>query len=322
MGNLNEVTRVAQDLKLKLNEVVFGQEEVLDKIIVTVLCGSHALLTGAPGLAKTTLVKNLALALNCEYKRIQFTPDLTPFDILGGDTIEFDTKNPDIKKVVFAPGPLFSQFILADEINRASPRTQSALLEAMQERQISIAGISKKLPEPFFVFATQNPIENEGTFPLPEAQLDRFLLHVEISYPSFEAEVKIALLPQNSQTCSPLQNAEVLLNARKTIENMLIDEKLIRAIVHLVRNTRPQETTLSLVKNYLEYGASPRASQSLLMASKAYAVLQGAAEVSFEHVKKMAVSVLTHRCIANYKFMSENKNMANIIEEIVDETIF
>ncbi|MES2614875.1 MAG: MoxR family ATPase [Bdellovibrionota bacterium] len=321
MTNLLEIHSAAKNLKNQLKQAIFGQDDVLDKIIVTILCGGHALVTGAPGLAKTTIVKALACSLNCEYKRIQFTPDLTPFDILGGDTIEFDAKNPDIKRIVFAPGPLFSQFILADEINRASPRTQSALLEAMQERQISVGGVSKKLPDSFFVFATQNPIENEGTFPLPEAQLDRFLLNIEIDYPDLESEVKIAMLPQNTTPFSTIENFSILLEARKQIESMFIDEKLIYAIVRIVRNTRPEESKLSIAKNYFEYGASPRASQSLLMASKAFAVLQGAQEVSFTHIKAMAACVLKHRCIVNYKCMSENKNVLDIIKQIVEETI-
>lgn len=313
--------QAAHELKSKLKQVIYGQDSVLDKIIVTILCSGHALITGAPGLAKTTIVKTLAHSLNCEYKRIQFTPDLTPFDILGGDTIEFDSKNPDIKRIVFSPGPLFSQFILADEINRASPRTQSALLEAMQERQISINGITKKLPDSFFVFATQNPIENEGTFPLPEAQLDRFLLNIEISYPDLESEVRIASLAQDTQQIEPIADASILLNARKEIEAMPIDEKLIYGIVRIVRNTRPEESKLAIAKEYFEYGASPRASQSLLIASKAFAVLQGDSQVSFKHVKEMATSVLKHRCIVNYKCISENKNVTNIIQEIAEETI-
>lgn len=321
MTNLNDIINAAKELKLKLKEIIFGQDDVLDKMIITILCSGHALITGAPGLAKTTIVKSLAAILNCEFKRIQFTPDLTPFDILGGDTIEFDEKNPDIKRIVFAPGPLFSQFILADEINRASPRTQSALLEAMQERQISIGGDSKKLPNSFFVFATQNPIENEGTFPLPEAQLDRFLLNIEIGYPDLESEVKIAKLAHHTQQSSPIVDSRVLLNAREEIEKVGIDDKLITGIVRIVRNTRPEETSLSVAKNYFEYGASPRASQSLLIASKALAVLKGDSQVSFKHVKEIAASVLKHRCIVNYKCLSENKNVLDIINQIVEETV-
>ncbi len=275
MENLEKIFKASEELTTELKKNIFGQDKVIEQMIVTILCGSHALITGAPGLAKTTLVKNIALALNCEFKRIQFTPDLTPFDILGGDTIQFDENNPDIKRIVFSPGPLFSQFILADEINRTSPRTQSALLEAMQERQISIGGYSKKLPEPFFVFATQNPIENEGTFPLPEAQLDRFLMNIEVPYPDFNSEVKITMLSQQEQKTTSLLNASILLNARKSIETVVMDEQLIKGIVRLVRNTRPSESQLSVAKEYLEFGASPRASQSLFIASKALAVIRG-----------------------------------------------
>ena len=321
MTKINEIFETANQLKLNLKEVIFGQDDIIDKLIVCLLSRGHGLMTGAPGLAKTTLIKNLALCLNCDFKRIQFTPDLTPFDILGGDTIEFDSKNPDIKKIVFAPGPLFSSFILADEINRASPRTQSALLEAMQERQISLGGKTKQLPDDFFVFATQNPIENEGTFPLPEAQLDRFLLNIDMDYPSFEAEVKVASLSYNAPFCTPFEKAHILLEARSEVEKIKIDEKLLSGIVRIVRNTRPQESKIPLVQNYFEYGASPRASQSLLIASKAMALLKGAQEVTFEHVKQVAVNVLKHRCIMNYKCMAENKNVAHLIQEVVEETI-
>jgi MoxR-like ATPase len=177
------------------------------------------------------------------------------------------------------------------------------------------------LPDSFFVFATQNPIENEGTFPLPEAQLDRFLLNIEISYPDLESEVKIASISQKNQTSNPIQNSNILLTARNEIEALNIDEKLIYGIVRIVRNTRPEETSLSIAKNYFEYGASPRASQSLLMASKALAVLRGDSQVTFKHVKEMASSVLKHRCVVNYKCMSENKNVLDIIQQIVEETI-
>ncbi|MEY3902379.1 MAG: hypothetical protein RL189_1685, partial [Pseudomonadota bacterium] len=208
--DLNQLRENAQELRRLLGSKVLGQPQVIDLVIMTVLCGGHALLTGAPGVAKTTLVRSLAQALGCGYKRIQFTPDLTPFDILGGDTIQFDEKNPDIKKIAFVAGPIFAPFILADEINRASPRTQSALLEAMQERQVSLGGQTRPLPRPFFVFATQNPIENEGTFPLPEAQLDRFLVNIDVGYPNFETELQVAVLSAAEKELSSLPAANLV----------------------------------------------------------------------------------------------------------------
>jgi MoxR-like ATPase len=321
MNSFDEIYKVLSQVKTELKKNIFGQDNVLEKILVTILCKGHALITGAPGLAKTTIVKTVAQLLNCEFSRIQFTPDLTPYDILGGETIEFDKNNADIKKIVFSAGPIFSEFILADEINRASPRTQSALLEAMQENQISIAGKSRPLPSSFFVFATQNPIENEGTFPLPEAQLDRFLIEIPIRYPDLESEVKISQMSENKEKINSIQNSKILLNAREQIEKMTIDENLIYAIVRLVRNTRPEDTSLTFVREYFEFGASPRASQSLLISSKALAAVRGDSQVSFEHVKEMAPYVLKHRCIANYKCVAQNIEPTDLINQITKEII-
>lgn len=321
MPDFQETSYASQKLVELLNSKVFGQSEIIEHIVIAVICNEHALLTGAPGVAKTTLVRNLASALGNKYKRIQFTPDLTPFDILGGDTIQFDDKDPNLKKIVFTPGPIFSPFILADEINRASPRTQSALLEAMQERQVSIGGVSRPLPYPFYVFATQNPIENEGTFPLPEAQLDRFLLNLEIPYPDFESEVKIASLPKKMEDLSVAPFADVLLNSRKTVENISISDALLNGVVRIVRNTRPQDSKLNVAKDYLDFGASPRATQALLIASKAIALIRGKTEVQFEHIAEVAPAVLRHRCIMNFRSLSEKRSSSNIINQIVQETI-
>ena len=321
MPDFQETSHASQKLVELLNNKVFGQSEIIEHIVVAVICNEHALLTGAPGVAKTTLVRNLASALGNKYKRIQFTPDLTPFDILGGDTIQFDEKDPNFKKIVFTPGPIFSPFIIADEINRASPRTQSALLEAMQERQVSIGGISRALPSPFYVFATQNPIENEGTFPLPEAQLDRFLLNLDIPYPDFDSEVKIASLPKKMEDLSLVPFANTLLNSRETVENISISKELLNGVVRIIRNTRPQESKLNVAKEYLDFGASPRATQALLIASKAIALLRGKTEVQFEHIAEMAPAVLRHRCIMNFRSHTEKRSSSNIINQIVQETI-
>jgi MoxR-like ATPase len=316
-----ELGALARQLLDGLSSKVFGQNHVIEQVVLTVLCGGHALLTGAPGVAKTTLVRNLASSLGCGYKRIQFTPDLTPFDILGGDTIQFDEHNPDIKRVVFSPGPIFAPFILADEINRASPRTQSALLEAMQEKQVSIAGATRPLPRPFYVFATQNPIESDGTFPLPDAQLDRFLVNIEVPYPDADAELRIALLPGQFDDLQAFQHAPSLFSNRQLVESMPARQELLEAIVRIVRNTRPESSALKVTKNYLEYGASPRASQALVIASKALALLRGDKEVTLEHVFSIAPSVLRHRCVMNFKAISERKAVAEVIEEILKETV-
>lgn len=321
MPDFQETSHASQKLVELLNSKVFGQSEIVEHIVIAVICNEHALLTGAPGVAKTTLVRNLASVLGCGYKRIQFTPDLTPFDILGGDTIQFDEKDPNFKKITFSPGPIFSPFILADEINRASPRTQSALLEAMQERQVSLGGISRSLPSPFYVFATQNPIENEGTFPLPEAQLDRFLLNLEIPYPDFDSEVKVATLSKKIEDLQKMPFAEILLKARSIVENVAISEELLHGVVRIVRNTRPQESKLMVAKEYLDFGASPRATQALLIASKAIALIRGKKEVQFEDIAEVAPAVLRHRCIMNFRSLSEKRSSTSIVNQIVQETV-
>jgi MoxR-like ATPase len=311
----------ARALKEQLQQHIYGQNEVLNEVVVTVLSGSHALLTGSPGVAKTTLVRHLAESLGSNYKRIQFTSDLTPFDIIGGESIVFDEINPDLKRIVFQPGPLFAPFILADEINRASPRTQSALLEAMQERQVSIMGKTHLLPKPFFVFATQNPLENEGTFPLPEAQLDRFLLNISVPYPNFEAEVKIAQISSKTTNSQPLQGADILLNARALVETFPISPVLAECAVRIVRNSRPECTELDEIKQWVQFGASPRAAQALIIGAKAMCILENSSEVSFEHIQKIGLSVLRHRIAPNFTALSENKNSDFIAKFLLEKTL-
>jgi MoxR-like ATPase len=319
--DLNQLRENTNELRRLLGTKVLGQPQVIDLVVMTVLCGGHALLTGAPGVAKTTLVRSLAQALGSGYKRIQFTPDLTPFDILGGDTIQFDEKNPDLKRIAFVPGPIFAPFVLADEINRASPRTQSALLEAMQERQVSLNGQSRPLPRPFYVFATQNPIENEGTFPLPEAQLDRFLVNIDVGYPNFETEVQVATLSGVERELNPLPGSALVVNARPAIEQVAMAQSLVEACVRLVRNTRPAESTLSVVKNFVDYGASPRASQSLVLAAKATAFMNNAQAVGWEHIQAVAPSVLQHRLVLNFRAASERMSSLELCRTIVAESV-
>jgi MoxR-like ATPase len=317
----SEFRAFAKDLVKALESKVLGQEKTIQEVVVTVLCQGHALLTGSPGVAKTTLVRNLASALGCGYKRIQFTPDLTPYDILGGDVLQFDDKAPDAKRVAFQPGPIFSSFLLADEINRASPRTQAALLEAMQERQVSHGGTSRALPKPFYVFATQNPIESEGTFPLPEAQLDRFLLNIEVPYPSFEAEVLLANLPGQGIDLPAFGSPSLCLQSKEAIDTVTLSTGLQHAIVRLVRNTRPEMSDLLIAKEMLEYGASPRATLALNTASKALAFLSGEKEVRWEHIQAIAPSVLRHRIVINFRALNAKRSATSIVNEIIASTL-
>lgn len=317
----HEVSRAAADLVSHLGEVVLGQTRVIEDVVMTVMCQGHALLTGAPGVAKTTLVRNLALSLGLGFRRIQFTPDLTPFDILGGETLQFDGVGAE-RRLVFSPGPVFTPFLLADEINRASPRTQSALLEAMQERQVTLSGSTYALPNPFFVFATQNPIETEGTFPLPEAQLDRFLVNIDVDYPDEITECQVAMLPTFREDLAPLSAAAGgLVRSLEVVESQPIPDQVLQGIVRIVRNTRPSSSALGIVKKYVDYGASPRAAQALVRASRAYSILHGSDAVEMEHVMTVAPSVLGHRCIANFRAATDRVSVREVIAEILRETL-
>lgn len=316
------ISQKAHELVTHLSTRVVGMQQVIEEMVMTVLCNGHALLTGAPGVAKTTLVRNMATALNCGYRRIQFTPDLTPFDIVGGDIIQFDDKNPDIKRIVFSPGPIFAPFILADEINRASPRTQSALLEAMQERQVTVAGETRKLPRPFYVFATQNPIESEGTFPLPDAQLDRFLLNIEVPYPDLEPETLIAIQSMAVGDVGPMVDVAIVADARAALEDISVPKALLDGLVRLVRNTRPTQSSLKFTQQFISLGASPRASQALVQASRAYALLRGESVVVPEHIFRVAPSVLRHRMILNFKAAAEGITPNKAVQQLLSETVF
>lgn len=312
---------VAQAVTERLRSKVIGQEEVVKFVVMTVLCRGHTLLTGAPGVAKTMLVRNLAGTLGCGYKRIQFTPDLTPFDILGGEVISFDPANPDVKRIVFAAGPIFAPFVLADEINRASPRTQSALLEAMQERQVSINGQTHLLPRPFYVFATQNPIESDGTFPLPDAQLDRFLFNVEVPYPPFEAERVIATLDLRQNDAEEVVGAQGLFQAWEVVQAMPMDSALVDACVRLVKNTRPQETMLGFVRDFVNYGASPRATQALVLGAKASALIAGRNQVGIDDILSVAPAVLRHRIQLGYRAAAERLDTNALVKRVLAETV-
>ena len=314
--DVEDLTNKISDIRDHIEEVVFGQKNVIDLIIITLLSGGHTLLVGLPGLAKTRLVRSLGTIMGLSRKRVQFTPDLMPTDILGTEILEETAKGK--RSFRFLEGPVFAQFLLADEINRASPRTQSALLQAMQERRVTVAGTSYDLPDPFHVLATQNPIEQEGTYPLPEAQLDRFLMQIDIQYPeeSFEKEMLLATTGVDDKQVKQILSSKQLINAQKLIRAIPVGEQVVESILKLVRNSRPNSSELKNVKEGLLWGAGPRASQSLMIACRAKAIIDGRLAPSIDDVLELASPVLKHRLNLTFSARAEGITVENIIEDI------
>ena len=316
-NQVNKASGFIPPLMHELNQIIVGQKYLTERLVLGLLTGEHILLEGVPGLAKTTSVKTLAQSVKADFKRIQFTPDLLPADLLGTQVYQPKTSEFDIKK-----GPLFSNIILADEINRAPAKVQSALLEAMQERQITIAGKTFSLDEPFMVIATQNPIEQEGTYPLPEAQIDRFMLKLHIDYPSKEEEKLIMQQMSsgaNSYKVKPVVDPEDILAARKVIDSVYIDENLQDYIINLVTATRdPKGNQLSSYAGMIQFGASPRASIFLHRAAKAYAFLQRRGYVVPHDIKSIGMDVLRHRVILTYEAEAENVTADEILKSLFD----
>ena len=314
--DVEDLTNKISDIRDHIEEVVFGQKKVIDLIIITLLSGGHTLLVGLPGLAKTRLVRSLGTIMGLSRKRVQFTPDLMPTDILGTEILEETAKGK--RSFRFLEGPVFAQFLLADEINRASPRTQSALLQAMQERRVTVAGTSYDLPDPFHVLATQNPIEQEGTYPLPEAQLDRFLMQIDIQYPeeSFEKEMLLATTGVDDKQVKQILSSKQLINAQKLIRAIPVGEQVVESILKLVRNSRPNSSELKNVKEGLLWGAGPRASQSLMIACRAKAIIDGRLAPSIDDVLELASPVLKHRLNLTFSARAEGITVENIIEDI------
>lgn len=310
-------------IRKHLEQEIVGQDELIDRLLISLLTGGHILLEGPPGLAKTTAVKAIASGVHASFQRIQFTPDLMPSDLTGGEIF-----NPETRKFEFIKGPIFNQIILADEINRAPPKIQSALLEAMQEQQVTVNGVTRDLPELFLVLATQNPLEQSGTYPLPEAQLDRFLLHVKLDYPSPDNELEILRRDRknfkkeqssNIETVrdeSPISPGNVL-DARKQVANTHIDEHLEKYIVDIVTLTRDMDKIDTNLGQYVEYGASPRASIALYKASCAMAYLNGRDYVIPEDIHKVAADTLRHRIILNFNAQSDGISKDNLIDKII-----
>lgn len=303
-----------QDLKKEIAKVIVGQEEVIEQILLSVYTGGHSLLIGVPGLAKTLMVNTIAQTLGLDFKRIQFTPDLMPSDILGSEVLD---QNRNFK---FIKGPVFGNIILADEINRTPPKTQAALLEAMQERAVTIAGKQYKLNQPYFVLATQNPIEQEGTYPLPEAQLDRFMFAIELKYPSVEEEIQVVKSTTSDvqATIDTLFTADEIIEVQHLIRRIPVPDNVVDYAVRLVNRTRPgQEGASEYVQNYIDWGAGPRASQNLILAAKAHAAINGKFSPDIEDVKAVSLGILRHRILKNYKAEAEGITEEKIITELL-----
>lgn len=302
-----------KDLKLEISKVIIGQDEVVNQILISIFSGGHSLLVGVPGLAKTLMVNTISQALGLNFKRIQFTPDLMPSDILGSEILDED------RHFKFIKGPIFANIILADEINRTPPKTQAALLEAMQERSVTVAGHHYKLDLPYFVLATQNPIEQEGTYPLPEAQLDRFMFAINLEYPTYQEEVEIvkATTSTTKINVNALFTAKEIVGFQQLIRRIPVADNVIEYAVAMVGKTRPKsEAASSLVKNYLDWGAGPRASQNLILAAKTHAVINGKFSPDMEDVQAVALSILRHRIIKNYKAEAEGVTEKDIIKSL------
>ncbi len=306
----------------EISKVIVGQKEIVEQLLIALLCGGHALLVGVPGLAKTLLISTLARALNLSFSRIQFTPDLMPSDITGTEVLEEDHTTGH-KAFRFVRGPLFANIILADEINRTPPKTQAALLQAMQEHEVTAGGETMRLEEPFFVLATQNPIEQEGTYPLPEAQLDRFIFNLWIDYPSAEEEKQIVRATTGFHTADvqPVLDAKEIVELQRLIRKVPVADHVIDYAVGLVRKTRPgREDTPSYISEMVGWGAGPRASQYLVLGAKARAVLEGRYAASIDDVNFVAIPVLRHRLVTSFNAEAEGISTVDLIRRLMEES--
>ena len=314
---VEQISGAQQRIGAELSKVIIGQQDVIEHLLIAVLSGGHCLITGAPGLAKTLLVKSLAQLFNLKFQRIQFTPDLMPADITGTEILQQTAEG---RKMVFVEGPIFANMILADEINRTPPKTQAALLEAMQEHHVTTAGVCYTLSEPFFVFATQNPIEMEGTYPLPEAQLDRFMFNVWIDYLPEDDEVAVVRQTTATQP-EPIEQVftgEDLVRFGEAVRKVPIAEDVVRYAVRIAAASRPSPTnTLDFVNEWVTWGAGLRASQYMVLGAKARALLRGRAHVSFEDIRALALPVLRHRVLVNYRAEAEGVTIGNLVERLL-----
>ena len=317
---VEQLSQKVKELKKEIAKVIVGQEEIIDNLLISLLARGHCLLVGVPGLAKTLLIKTLAEVFDLSFSRIQFTPDLMPSDITGTEIIEEDqtTKKRAFR---FVKGPVFANIILADEINRTPPKTQSALLEAMQEHKVTAAGVTYNLPEPFFVLATQNPIEQEGTYPLPEAQLDRFMFNLWLDYPSFDEEVEIirTTTAENKFKLNKIISDEEIGRYQDLVRRVPVSENVIEYAVKIVNSTRPGNNKIKFINDWVSWGAGPRASQYLILAAKTKAIIEGRFTPNIEDVKSALVPVLRHRIIPSFNAEADGLTSLDIIEKLVKE---
>jgi len=321
LARAEEMGRKKFEIISEIKKVIVGQDKVIDEILIALFCRGHCLLVGVPGLAKTLLISTLAGIMELKFKRVQFTPDLMPSDITGTDVLEEEVSSKQ-RTFRFIKGPIFANILLADEINRTPPKTQAALLQAMQEYKVTAGGVTHPLDLPFFVLATQNPIEQEGTYPLPEAQLDRFMFNIEINYPSYDQETEIVASTTSSQ--QPVLNkvirADKILKLQELVRKVPASSHVIGYAVKLVRASRPQEAeALPFVKEWTEWGAGPRASQFFVLAAKARAVMDGRYVASTEDIRAVVPSILRHRIITNFKAQAEGISSLDVIDRLLQE---
>lgn len=321
LQDFEDVSARFRAARRELAEVVYGQGEVIDLTLTTLAAGGHGLLVGAPGLAKTLLVSSIGSLLGLDARRIQFTPDLMPSDILGSEVLEESASGR--REFRFIPGPIFCQLLMADEINRASPRTQSALLQAMQERHVTVAGERHDTPSPFHVLATQNPIEQEGTYPLPEAQLDRFLMQINVGYPdeASERRMVVATTGADSRALPSVMSAADLLRAHAVVRQMPVAERLLDAVLAIVRSARPVDGAEERVRSLVGWGPGPRASQALSLAARALALIDGRKAPSIEDIRRLAKPVLRHRMALNFTARAQSIDIDGFIDEIVAKAL-
>lgn len=321
MDNIKLLENLQNKKKQLFQEIkknIIGQDQIVEEIFISLLCNGHILVEGVPGLAKTLLIKTLATTLNLNFNRIQFTPDLMPSDIIGTDIIEEDSKTGS-RSFKFLKGPIFTNILLADEINRTPPKTQSALLQAMEERNVTVGGKTLALDSPFFVLATQNPIEQEGTYPLPEAQLDRFMFNLVISYPKKDEEVQITktYTQEQKSEINEIISHDELIQFQKLVLNVPVSENIIQSAVKLVRSTRPGEQSNQITNEFLLWGSGPRASMYLVLAAKAKALINGKSSPDLEDLLSIVKPVMRHRIISSFNAEAKNKNKDQIIEDLI-----